>query len=70
MDALAGDEVKRKLEQNLCSPLLQARIRAGFEAVLSRSGVVGPQGFEPWTDGLKKIAALEAVPAGVRFAPD
>ena len=53
MDALAGAAVKRKPEQNNCSPLLQALIRAGFAAVLLSSGVVGPQGLEPWTFGLK-----------------
>ena len=53
MDARVGDEVKREREPNRCSPQLQARIRAGFRTVLLRSVVVGPQGFEPWTFGLK-----------------
>ena len=53
MDARVGDEVKRKPEPNRCSPQLQARIRAGSAVVLLKGVVVGPQGFEPWTFGLK-----------------
>ena len=54
MDALAEDEVKRIPERNIRSPLLVAGFWGVFGAVLLRGGVVGPQGFEPWTFGLKE----------------
>ena len=53
MDALGRNEVKRIPEPNICSPLLMAGFWGVFGAVPLGSEVVGPQGFEPWTFGLK-----------------
>ena len=53
MDALVGDEVKRKTGASELQSDALPQNSAVFATLLLIRCVVGPQGFEPWTFGLK-----------------
>ncbi len=53
MDVLVGDEVKRKTGASELQSDALSQNSAVFVTRLLIRCVVGPQGFEPWTFGLK-----------------